>query len=757
VFDGDPAPTRWKTMRDHLRKRRDAAAERMWAAEDADPSFATPAFVAALAEVVRELEAVAVAADTPEADPVEVARTYRFLGGAYFDAAQKRDPDLLRLSIRAYERADAVLPRASELVEAAKLDFNFANTLAALSAGTNILHLSSAHERYHEARKGFAAAHLAPQAQTAARRLDEVDMQLRLSRGRDRIASDLQTLEALHDRLQTSDETDSPELRRELERIKRTRGAVSETLQDAVSMLGPLAPPDAVALAATPAPGAAPGRDAQTDALLEMIKGRYLRDRSGGVVPAERQATLERILEELGGTVARDDDTVADLGHKQQNLRRLMQTLADLGHAGSPTQPDDRIAHLTHLMRGLYRAIVSAGLESNVSSDARGLLSSLIPRFPFESSSERLTRENTETRQLAMEARSALLRDNLLLIQPLWSSQPVLPNPNRAFCSVGPALEPVVRSICRERSIETHVYRETRGEPGAARWDQLRQSAAAIVDLTDGPHRELAYYELGLALVIGVPIVVLADEDDVAFNVDVRPTPAGDRPHVERAIDAALFGYQRTGGPSSVRATIDHFRALAGERPAAQIVGDALDRAAGDAIDPPCPVLTRNAISAVLGWLPEPRPVLATPTWSAAYPDRAGRRLFHVMPFLAPWSNAVKAAASRSCDRLGIQYRRHDDVDDPRIIHSLWRELCVATDVLVDVTPVATGDGRGAINANVLVELGIAHALGRRVHLVGQPGAIETVPDRVPAIAKLRIERYASPADLERALGELLA
>jgi hypothetical protein len=60
-----------------------------------------------------------------------------------------------------------------------------------------------------------------------------------------------------------------------------------------------------------------------------------------------------------------------------------------------------------------------------------------------------------------------------------------------------------------------------------------------------------------------------------------------------------------------------------------------------------------------------------------------------------------------------VLYRRHDDVPDANVVRSLWDEICKATHVLVDLT---------SMNANVTLELGLAHALGKACCIVGQRG-----------------------------------
>jgi hypothetical protein len=86
-----------------------------------------------------------------------------------------------------------------------------------------------------------------------------------------------------------------------------------------------------------------------------------------------------------------------------------------------------------------------------------------------------------------------------------------------------------------------------------------------------------------------------------------------------------------------------------------------------------------------------------------------------------------------------IQYVRGDQVLDPDIIRSIWDEICTATHIVVDLT---------GLNANVLVECGIAHALGRNVLLLSQ----DVKPEHgLRALVRHRVHTYAldTPDDRE--------
>ena len=84
----------------------------------------------------------------------------------------------------------------------------------------------------------------------------------------------------------------------------------------------------------------------------------------------------------------------------------------------------------------------------------------------------------------------------------------------------------------------------------------------------------------------------------------------------------------------------------------------------------------------------------------------------------------------------GVRYVRGDEAIDPNVIRSIWEELARATHVVADLT---------GFNANVALEMGIAHTLGRPCLLVGQH---DTIRRLFPMIAKQRLHTYTALSDL---------
>jgi hypothetical protein len=227
------------------------------------------------------------------------------------------------------------------------------------------------------------------------------------------------------------------------------------------------------------------------------------------------------------------------------------------------------------------------------------------------------------------------------------------------------------------------------------------------------------------------------------FDVDLTAVELagddGDAALLARAVDEAFYVPQRGGSSSSIGDSVAFLDQLTRNHP---------KRKAFQGMGWLDPSLTQDPAGFVakteqiIRALPEQRWRLLRPAWPAAYPDAASKRCFHVMPFGQSWSNEVRDVARLACEQRGLIYRRGDEAEEGRIIHAIWDDLCRAHVVLVDLT--------GA-NLNVMIELGIAHAIGRPVLAVRQRDALDVRPKH---IEKLRVLPFGSAADLK---GILLA
>jgi hypothetical protein len=348
-------------------------------------------------------------------------------------------------------------------------------------------------------------------------------------------------------------------------------------------------------------------------------------------------------------------------------------------------------------------------------------------------------------------------RHHLLLAHPDFPTAGVHVGARSLFVSGGAHLPEVARRLAGREGYEV-LHSARRSDRARERWNQLWSASLAVFDLgvPEGAERAQVCYELGLALALGKPIVVMRDGGQaVPFDVDLQSVPWSGNPEadadrLEEALLAALGSITWGGKPSepagAARQGLDWLCRRYSDRLAdgpAHLALDLARQAEDDAS------AFSRAVGQLLGLLGPDAPTALLPAWPPAYPD-PGRepRLFHVMPFGPGWSNPVRDATASACRKRGWAYARGDEAEAQRIVPGIWHEIATASAVLVDVT---------GHNPNVAIELGLVHAIGRRYRLVAQGDASRHL---FPSIEKVQVHRYASRAPfegLEMQVQELLA
>src|SRR3712207_1816326 len=125
------------------------------------------------------------------------------------------------------------------------------------------------------------------------------------------------------------------------------------------------------------------------------------------------------------------------------------------------------------------------------------------------------------------------------------------------------------------------------------------------------------------------------------------------------------------------------------------------------------------------------RGALVTPVWSTTRKRSAGPALFYAVPFSMDWSDAARSAVRATCKEAGICYWDGETAEDVRILQRIWDSIVSADWVLADMTN---------LNPNVMMELGMAHTLGRPALVVQQIRA-ERESSRVRNLEKIEVRR----------------
>lgn len=484
------------------------------------------------------------------------------------------------------------------------------------------------------------------------------------------------------------------------------------------------------------------------DPLLRMA--RLLRQNIPEHATPERRAALDSVLAQIEAAMTSADRQAAT-GQMADLMRRVAPLLADPTALtpGRPTPRGGRQAELLEFVRLLLSAHSDEMVRLNgalhpAALEAAGALFREVTtarnRLLECAQDAGVTRIEAELlRPTARTAREFAHREHLTFARPVWPATAVVPDTDAVFYAGGGSVRTLLDRVCAERGLRA-LAEDRHREPASARWEQLRAAQIAVFDLTGSPSPTV-YYELGMALTTGHPIVIVASAGQVLpFDVDIDPVrlpadPAPDRADptpdevaaLAAAVDNALYRMHRGAAGDSIADSVNWLRHEFERRNRHNELRVLDVFAEGAAVDP---VATRRQAEAALRWLGSDPPTLLLPTWPGGYPDPLAPRCFHVTSFSMAGAAATRCLIERACGP-SVRYVRGDQVLDPDIIRSIWDHISRATHVVVDLT---------GLNRNVLLELGIAHVLGRNVLLIAQDGPAER---DFPALAKVRCHRYS--------------
>jgi hypothetical protein len=465
-----------------------------------------------------------------------------------------------------------------------------------------------------------------------------------------------------------------------------------------------------------------------------------------GEFTPERQQALETVLDELGAILRDNPDDLPGMMSRMARVRDLMGRMGGAVEAptyeGGPSPAGSRAETVSRLLQGVKRYLVIEGTRPNKTSAEHEAVQELFVRAARLGTAINQAAgddeavyglERESVRKLALDVRSYHLLNHLTLARPVWPAPPVVADANGIFFSGGAELEQLLGQVCEARRLT--VLNPSSGKDYAgARWADLRRCNVAVFDFTVEQPEALApiAYELGIALALGRNVVVAAGPSAVPFDVDIVPLQlpgdADDGARLAVAVEDALYGQQRGGGDTSVPEAIEYAKQVFGPQASRFEIRHTLELLEQASTDP---VKVSQVMPELLGYGGREAPIPIHPAWPGIYPEPGARRCFHIMPFSLDWSDAVMAVAMAACEEASCDYVRGDAVRDARIIRSIWDEIGRASHLLVDLT---------GFNANVALELGIAHALGRETLIVGQD---DTVDRLFPSLAKVRVQRYS--------------
>lgn len=340
--------------------------------------------------------------------------------------------------------------------------------------------------------------------------------------------------------------------------------------------------------------------------------------------------------------------------------------------------------------------------------------------------------EHDRIRPLLSDIRRFTRRHHLTLAQPLWGWPPIQMDSNGITYTGADDLRALISSICPKLGLN---LKSGNAEWGAGQrlWNGLREAPIGLFDLRQqkASQTATAAYALGFALVLGIsPVVIIDRECVLPFDIDLEPVclngSDSDTPLLAESIDRAFFNFTRIGAHNSVNDTLFKLAdLLTGQDATTRVMKKRIMD--GKVSDP----MEASAVAETL--LSEQKDLelaILRPMWPCFYPDPLASRCFHIMPFSQEWSHQARELVFQACNAHDVLYRRGDESDENRIIRAIWKEICRANHVVVDIT---------GLNVNVCLELGLVHALGRHtliLHRKDEPFEL------FPEISKVQVRLY---------------
>jgi len=503
--------------------------------------------------------------------------------------------------------------------------------------------------------------------------------------------------------------------------------------------------------------------------IMKLLQERLEKDAGAGLADADRLENLSSMITEFGHLLGSDSDDVGALmgmvDGMQDKMKGFLETTHYLSH-GIPRPADgSRAAQLVELCwmlrQGVLREAMSRGKtpgESKAVTDFSIRLTELDKKIyeRGEDDARASALEREAFRPLALEVRQFFARHHPMLVNPIWSSAKLGTDPNSVYFAGSDSMRARVAASCVSLTLD--LLGAPRGEDVAeSNWKQLNRANVAVFDLTtqDGPDRAAVAYDLGIARTLGTPVVVLALKGEpIPFDIEVPPvwlTGTGeDTEAITEALDLAQVWVMPRPKSSAVTETITAVLEACPIPHSNTYVDQTLKLLKRLRDDPgpleekPDPVAVSSALESLVNCLEDDHAILTHPVWPPKYREEPRARVFHVMPFGPDWADDVAASAENSCTSHGAEYIRGDRVEEANVIKAIWDEINVASHVLVDLT---------GFNANVALELGLAHALGRPTIMAGQGDTVERL---FPSIAKLRFYPYEGANEIGKSVEALL-
>lgn len=748
-------------MADQLFQRREAAIHRHDASLDRWwPDKQHPEFRQDVLSVVKELQDIANQAESSDWPAVEKSRTLRWLADACADLSADEKvstgEDLAWLSRAAstYLTAETLLQDQDSPRDSAVLNFNFANTLRRFNI-ENTDFLQSAQRRYQQALEYFSI-HEPQQVAHVQHALDSVNLLIQL-------APLSQTYNELNQRIERLGKTiessgDYEETRKEFARIldgggpRELLAKTMDLIQDMPSSIkqkdkdGKLQGLIMHAMSLSE-PGVT---EIESEAnIMSALRARLQKEINSGKMDAGRADVMRDALESVNKAfISKNNNDLSSLREATLTLRSdakaLLPTLKNMSYGLPLPEKGSSAAQARELLWGPRRYIYVELMQGMLTESEQNILykyskklSDFDKRLVDAATNDHLVLkiETESVRPAISRLRKHLSCQRVYLAEPIWANTHNEINPNALLFIGAEDLKPFIKKWCTKMNV---IYLDVHHGRGYAnnRWQQIVSANTLIFDITNDSVAQQAAvsYQLGIAMTLGKSVVVVSrTTDKLPFNIDLPPIFLGQQNNseeLEKAMAQSFYWMPEKSKESSIAPSVGEanrrFSNL--NKTEMKYSLDELEQHRQNNFQDSVEIA--RVLESIMSYQSEATTMLITPAWAGKYPEAGQLRLFHVMPFGSEWSDDAASAVERGCLEASARYVRGDRVANPKIIYSIWEEICQASHIVVDIT---------GLNANVAFELGIAHTLGKNVLIVAQETVIE---DLFGMIEKYRIAIY---------------
>jgi hypothetical protein len=273
-------------------KERERIMDRVCDIVNSAPSETDPAVVTTARSAIDELNRIV--KQQGEDDSFEAAKTWKYLGDAYWYAASRKDQEALSNARRCYYRAEAGY--ASDPVATAKLNFNLGNVLRLIDKGFNYECLLEAKRRYMKAAQ-LLRLHQPEMVQAVDRSIRDLEPAICALPLMQRAEADQQR---------------ARKLKAELEADPAASGQKLREIQNAIDELNRASPAMEQALV-----------DGQFDSNMALLLKQMQSSLEQGAMAPDKKGAMEQLLEEFARTFKDRPDRAEGMAARSERLRKI--------------------------------------------------------------------------------------------------------------------------------------------------------------------------------------------------------------------------------------------------------------------------------------------------------------------------------------------------------------------------------------------------------------------------------------------------